>query len=56
MMEVPFNKYEQILEKNTLQLKMGKVKKVIGLIIHAVGLKVFIGEVCDILVGENNRI
>jgi len=56
MMEVPFNKYDQILEKNTLQLKMGKVKKVIGLIIHAVGLKVFIGEVCDILVGENNRI
>ena len=56
MISIPYDRYEQILEKSTLQLKMGKVKKVIGLIIHAVGLKVFIGEVCDILIGEDNRI
>jgi flagellum-specific ATP synthase len=56
MISIPYDRYEQILEKSTLQLKMGKVKKVIGLIIHAVGLRVFIGEVCDILIGEDNRI
>lgn len=56
MISIPYDRYEQILTKGTLQLRMGKVKKVIGLIIHAVGLKVFIGEVCDILIGEDNRI
>ena len=55
-MNMPFERYEEILEKSALQLKMGKVKKVIGLIIHAAGLKVFVGEVCDILIGEDNRI
>jgi flagellum-specific ATP synthase len=56
MINIPFDKYEQIVEKKALELKMGKVKKVIGLIIHAVGLKVFIGEVCDILIEEEKRI
>lgn len=55
-MNFPFERYAQILEKEQLQLRMGKVKKVIGLIIHAVGLKVFVGEVCDILISEENRI
>jgi len=56
MTEVSFEKLYDKLDRSTLALKMGKVKKVIGLIIHAVGLKVFVGEVCDILIGENNRI
>lgn len=56
MINVPFEKYESILEKNSLQLKMGKVKTVIGLIIHAVGIKVFIGEVCDIIIGNGTKI
>ncbi|MBR0575960.1 flagellar protein export ATPase FliI [Proteiniclasticum sp. BAD-10] len=55
-MNFPFERYAQILEKEQLQLRMGKVKKVIGIIIHAVGLKVFVGEVCDILISEENRI
>lgn len=56
MVSIPYDRYEQVLAKGSLQLRMGKVRKVIGLIIHAVGLKVFIGEVCDILIGEDNRI
>ncbi len=56
MTEVTFERLEKMMDKTTLALKMGKVKKVIGLIIHAVGLKVFIGEVCDILIGEDNKI
>jgi flagellum-specific ATP synthase len=42
MTEVRFDNLEELLEESTLSLKMGKVKKVIGLIIHAVGLKVFV--------------
>ncbi|HAE61905.1 MAG TPA: flagellar protein export ATPase FliI [Eubacteriaceae bacterium] len=53
---MPFDKYEEIIEKNDLYYKMGKVRKVIGLIIHAVGLKVFVGEVCHILIGDDNKV
>src|SRR5690554_5724716 len=53
---VHFDKLEEILDDSTLSLKMGKVKKVIGLIIHAVGLKVFVGEVCEILLDHENKI
>lgn len=56
MAMVHFDKLEEILDDSTLSLKMGKVKKVIGLIIHAVGLKVFVGEVCEILLDHENKI
>jgi len=56
MTEVRFDRLEELLEESTLSLKMGKVKKVIGLIIHAVGLKVFVGEVCEILLDDHNKI
>jgi len=53
---IPFDKCEEIVKKNDLYYKMGKVKKVIGLIIHAAGLKVFVGEICHILIGEDNKV
>lgn len=56
MTEVLFDRVEELLEESSLQLKMGKVKKVIGLIIHAVGLKVFVGEVCDVLLENKSKI
>lgn len=56
MTEVRFDELEDLLDRSPLELKMGKVKKVIGLIIHAVGLKVFVGEVCDILIDEDTKI
>ncbi len=56
MIAIPFDKCEEIVKKNDLYYKMGKVKKVIGLIIHAAGLKVFVGEICHILIGEDNKV
>lgn len=56
MTEIPFDKLDELLEDSTLSLKMGKVKRVIGLIIHAVGLKVFVGEVCEILLDHRRKI
>jgi len=56
MTEVHFDRLEELLDESALSLKMGKVKRVIGLIIHAVGLKVFVGEVCEILLDDRNKI
>lgn len=56
MLEVDYEKYEEILDQSSLSLKMGKVKKVIGLLIHAVGLKVFVGEVCEIVITGRDKI
>lgn len=56
MTEVHFDRLEELLDESTLSLKMGKVKRVIGLIIHAVGLKVFVGEVCEILLEDRKKI
>ncbi len=55
-LDVAFDRYEELLDESSLSLKMGKVKKVIGLLIHAVGLKVFVGEVCEILLKDRLRI
>ncbi|MBF7096321.1 flagellar protein export ATPase FliI [Alkalibacter mobilis] len=55
-MDLSFENYTDILNKNNLYVKMGKVKKVIGLIIHAAGLKVFIGEVCNIIISDNKDV
>lgn len=56
ILDVPFDHFEKLLDENPLTLKMGKVRKVIGLLIHAVGLKVIIGEVCEILLKDRRKI
>ncbi|HCX64246.1 MAG TPA: flagellum-specific ATP synthase FliI, partial [Eubacteriaceae bacterium] len=52
-MDINFDCLHRVLEEDQeLYYKMGKVKQVVGLIIHAVGLDVFVGEVCYIFMNK----
>lgn len=46
----PFEKVKDAIESSEVHKRVGRVVKVVGLTIEAVGLKVFVGEVCDIYV------
>ena len=46
----PFEKVKDAIESSEVHKRIGRVVKVVGLTIEAVGLKVFVGEVCDIYV------
>lgn len=54
MIGIPFEEYSKVLEKNNLACIRGKIKQVIGIVIHAIGLKVFMGEVCRIIVSKDH--
>ncbi|WP_208558991.1 flagellar protein export ATPase FliI [Marinilactibacillus kalidii] len=55
MIDIPFQKYHETLNKNTYTLKQGKVSQVIGLIIKVDGLDAFIGEVCEINIKSTDK-
>lgn len=46
----PFDKVKEAIETSEVHKRIGRVTKVVGLTIEATGLKVFVGEVCDIYV------
>lgn len=46
----PFEKAQEVVDSFESCKRTGRVTKVVGLTIEAVGLKVFMGEVCDIYV------
>ncbi|GAA0178082.1 flagellar protein export ATPase FliI [Clostridium sediminicola] len=53
-MELKFlDKYRKVLEDNKFYNSYGKVKEVIGLTIQVEGIKSFVGEVCKIILGNN---
>lgn len=52
---MPFDVYEDILDKKTFEQKMGKVSQVTGLIIKVEGLETFVGEVCVIQIKATGR-
>ncbi|SFH51473.1 flagellar protein export ATPase FliI [Pisciglobus halotolerans] len=55
MMEIPFDRYQDMLKKKPFYTKMGKVSQVTGLIIKVEGLEAFIGEVCEILIKSSGK-
>lgn len=56
MFELPFEAYQNELNKRNYYLKMGKVSQVTGLIIKVEGLDAFVGEVCVIHIKSSDRI
>lgn len=46
----PFDKAKEAVETSEVHKRIGRVTKVVGLTIEAIGLKVFVGEICDIYV------
>ncbi len=56
LLDIDFNKYKEEITSIKHYEKMGKVSQVIGLIIQVEGLKVFMGELCEILVDNGEVI
>lgn len=54
MLKLPFDSYKSIITNKEHYLKLGKVTQVIGLIIQVEGLKVFVGEICEVYVQSEN--
>ncbi|MDR7869599.1 MAG: flagellar protein export ATPase FliI [Tissierellaceae bacterium] len=55
MINIPFDKYENIIKNEKHYTKLGKVTQVIGLIIRVEGLEVFVGEVCEIIINSSKE-
>ncbi|MCP0886249.1 flagellar protein export ATPase FliI [Ligilactobacillus sp. WILCCON 0076] len=53
---VPLNQNLEIAQNHQFYSKYGKVSEVVGLIIKASGLKVFVGEICEVLVEKDGRV
>ena len=56
MLDIPFEDYENLIKGEDHYTKLGKVSQVIGLIIRVEGLKVFVGEVCEIIVNSSKKV
>ncbi|NLN14799.1 MAG: flagellar protein export ATPase FliI [Tissierellia bacterium] len=55
MLNIPFEEYENLIRSQSHYTRLGKVSQVIGLIIRVEGLKVFVGEVCEIIVDSSKE-
>lgn len=55
MFHLKFDAFETFLEKESFTVKLGKVSQVTGLIIKVEGLKVFVGEVCEIEIQSSGQ-
>lgn len=56
LIKIPFEDYENLIKGEEHYARLGKVSQVIGLIIRVEGLKVFIGEVCEIIINSTKEI
>jgi len=52
---VALQKYVQAIQSADLQVRRGRVKSLIGLVIEVVGLRAEIGELCSIAAGRNAK-
>ena len=51
-----FNKYMDTVSNQNFYSTIGKVSQIIGLTIQVEGIKSYIGEVCEIAIGKNERL
>ena len=56
LLKIDFESYGETIKEKRHYLKMGKVSQVIGLIIQVEGLEVFVGELCEILAKDNDKV
>lgn len=56
MINLPFEKYIDVLQKSDPFTRLGKVTQVVGLIIWVEGIEAFIGEVCHVYIKSSNKI
>ncbi|MEA3423144.1 MAG: flagellar protein export ATPase FliI [Bacillota bacterium] len=53
---MPFDRFEKAICDKKLYKTIGKVTQIIGLTIQVEGIKSFIGESCEIVVGDNEKV
>lgn len=53
---IPFDRFEKAICDKKLYKTIGKVTQIIGLTIQVEGIKSFIGESCEIVVGDNEKV
>lgn len=53
---LPFNEFNEILNKRNFYIRLGKVTKVIGLTIEVEGIETFIGELCEIIISKSEEV
>ncbi len=53
---IPFDRFEKAINDKKLYKTIGKVTQIIGLTIQVEGIKSFIGEACEIAIGDNEKV
>ncbi len=53
---IPFDRFEKAICDKKLYKTIGKVTQIIGLTIQVEGIKSFIGEACEIVIGDNEKV
>ncbi|MBN2258988.1 MAG: flagellar protein export ATPase FliI [Clostridiales bacterium] len=54
--KIPFDRFEKAIDDKKLYKVVGKVTQIIGLTIQVEGIQSFIGEVCEIVIGDHTKV